>query len=543
MTNLVLPQNTPMTKNPSPVAASAIPKVLANFMVNLGQAQSDSQILEPYLGQGEVLRALAENGVNHVTAYGDSRRVIEQLKNECPTFQIERKDFLATAPGANYDLAIGRPPYVVWADIYKNTKRILTQKKFWRALTSSDWDLLYAYLIWQIEQLSTGGRLVVLCPITWFANHSGSGLRRYLAHNTQLETLVSLGLQNILGEAAAGWAVLVFCKEAPDAKKRTRIVEITQKNCNLEAVLPSIADDLEKIPAERSYERSRNAYRFYNRRNFLTDESWYLATPAEEAAIRALEDSAPLHLGEVVDLSLGPISGANEAFALSEEEAAAIPSPEQKLVRYFVKAEHCKRWRVTGAAAYLWPNEISDLAVLKTTYPTIFSRLASFMQTLSARYLPANRPWWHWTTIRGSEAEEISGGHLFVPGSTSNAPARYSYAKDSALFGLGDLLTISAGKQNKEHLLYILAWLNSGLVERWYQIKGGQRAGRLRYSIGQVSEIPYRPINRNDPAELKIHNDVVKLVQKILAETNEDQISEIERQINLLIGRLLAKVR
>jgi hypothetical protein len=531
-----------MTKNPSPVAASAIPKVLANLMVNLGQAQSDNRILEPYLGQGEVLRALAEKGIERVTAYGDSRRVIEQLKVEFPTFSLEHKDFLVSTPGANYDLAIGRSPYVVWADIYKNTKRILTQKKFWRALTSSDWDLLYAYIIWQIEQLAPGGRLVVLCPVTWFTNHGGGGLRRYLARNVQLETLISLGLQSGLGDTSAVWAVLVFCKETPDAKKRTRIVEITQKNCNLELVLPSVAADLEKIPAERSYERSRSAYRFYNRRNFLTEESWYLATPAEEAAIRALEDSAPLHLGEVVDLSLGPISGANEAFALSEEEVAAIPNPEQKLVRYFVRAEHCKRWRVTGSAAYLWPNEISDLDELKITYPTIFSRLTSFMQTLSARYLPANRPWWHWATIRGVGSGEISGGHLFVPGSTSNAPARYSYAKDSALFGLGDLLTISAGKQNKEHLLYILAWLNSGLVERWYQIKGAQRAGRLRYSIGQVSEIPYRPINRNDPAELKIHNDVVKLVQKILTETNEDQISEIERQINLLIGRLLAKV-
>jgi adenine-specific DNA-methyltransferase len=339
---------------------------------------------------------------------------------------------------------------VVWADIYKTTKRILTQKKFWRALTSSDWDLLYAYIIWQIERLSVGGRLVVLCPITWFANHGGgAGLRLYLAQNTQLEILVSLGLQNILGEAAASWAVLVFCRQAPDAKRRTRIVEITQKNCDLELVLPSIAADLEKIPAERSYERSRSAYRFYNRRNFLADDSWYLATPAEEAAIHALEDSAPLQLGEVVDLSLGPISGANEAFALSEEEAAAIPTAEQKLVRYFVRAEHCKRWRVTGTAAYLWPNEINDLGELKTTYPTIFRRLTSFMQALSARYLPANRPWWHWTTIRGVGTSEVSGGHLFVPGSTSNAPARYSYAKDSALFGLGDLLTISTGKQNK----------------------------------------------------------------------------------------------
>jgi hypothetical protein len=297
--------------------------------------------------------------------------------------------------------------------------------------------------------------------------------------------------------------------------------------------------DFERMSTERSYERRRDGYRSYNRRPFAPEGIWYLASPKEEAAVLALEESTTARLSDVADIGVGPASGANEAFALSAEEAAALPRGEQALVRHFVRAEHCKRWAVSGTAPYIFADDVPDIETFERRYPTVHGRLSRYRAILETRYLPNSRRWWDWATVRGlTSSTEVPAGRIFVPGIDRSPASRYSYSPGN-LVGLGDVLTISAKPTMGEDLRYLLAWLNSTLVEEWYRIKGRRAGARMRYNYGAVSAIPYRTIDRRRPGEVKIHNEIVRLTDELLGGAQGERRVDLERQINQLISRLL----
>lgn len=517
------------------------PPAIAELIVDLAAITPTDAILEAACGQGAVLDALDTAGAIDVTAYEVDRRVFFAASERHRGFTIERRDFLRTPRSQRFDLAVGNPPYVSWSAIPETTRRILQKRPFWRDLTNGDWDLLYAFMVWQVEQLREGGRMVIVTPSTWLSAAGAASLRRYLIANGTFESIVSFGPRALFGEGSSASIIIAYRKGTSDAtarRRRIRVVELTDRHSELEKVIPLMRSDLERIVTERSHERVKPTHRAYNRPQFADDGVWYLATPSEVAALRALEDSAPARVADIADIAVGPVSGANEAFALTEEEASLLPASEHSLLRRFVRAEHCQRYALTGTSPYLFADDVPDVETFERDFPVAFARLSSHRATLEARYLLNGRRWWDWATVRGLSATDDGRGRIFVPGIDRSTSARYSFSP-SSLVGLGDVLTITPSSAMREDPRYLLAWLNSALVEHWYRIKGSRAGARLRYSQGQVSAIPYRSIDRRRRTEVKIHDDIVRLTQGLIDRSVADPV-EVERQINQLIGRLLS---
>jgi hypothetical protein len=519
------------------------PALIAAAMVHLAGPESQTAVLEANCGRPEFLEALQRAGARVVSGFSQDRKALFAARERYEGYVLERRDFLRTPRTPTYEVAVGRPPYASWTDIPESTRHILTSRPFWRERgANGDWDLLYASMIWQVERLQPGGRMVLLTPSVWLTASGATELRHYLASHGVIEGLFSFGPLALFGEAAP---TLIVCYhkgpiEAAEARRRVKVLEVTERHGDLETLMPAMLADYERMNTDRSYERGRVGYRTYNRRPFAPDGIWYLASPKEEAAVQALEESAPAQLFDVADIGVGPASGANEAFALSAEEAAALPRGEQVLVRHFVRAEHCARWAISGTAPYIFADDVPDIETFERRYPTIHGRLSRYRAVLEARYLPNNRRWWDWATVRGlAGASAASAGRIFVPGIDRSPVSRYSYSPRN-LVGLGDVLTISAKPACAEDLRYLLAWLNSTLVEEWYRIKGQRAGARVRYNYGAVSAIPYRPIDRAKPAEIKIHDEIVRLTDGLLAGAAGERRTDLERQINQLISRLLS---
>jgi len=128
-------------------------------------------------------------------------------------------------------------------------------------------------------------------------------------------------------------------------------------------------------------------------------------------------------------------------------------------------------------------------------------------------------------------------GRIYVPGIDRSPVSRYSYSPGNFV-GLGDVLTISAKPACTEDLRYLLAWLNSTLVEEWYRIKG-QRAGRGCATItGQSAPFPIvRSIGPRRPRSRFTMRSCA--VGELLAGASGERRVDLERQVNQLISRLL----
>jgi len=122
------------------------------------------------------------------------------------------------------------------------------------------------------------------------------------------------------------------------------VLEVTERRGELETLMPAMLADYEHMSTDRSYERSHAGYRALQSPALRLRGRLVPGLPQGGGGGAALEESAPARLFDVADIGVGPASGANEAFALSVEEEAALPRGEQALVRHFVRAEHCARW-------------------------------------------------------------------------------------------------------------------------------------------------------------------------------------------------------
>ena len=132
-------------------------------------------------------------------------------------------------------------------------------------------------------------------------------------------------------------------------------------------------------------------------------------------------------------------------------------------------------------------------------------------------------------------------GRIYAAASDRAAVPQYGFDQ-SGRPGLGDVLVLSAAQGLGEDLRYLLAWLNCALVAGWYRVKGRPLASR-RHGRSAISAIPYRPIDRSRTAEVRIHDEIVRLVGEMIATKPGEDRTAGERQINQLIARLLSPGR
>jgi len=127
---------------------------------------------------------------------------------------------------------------------------------------------------------------------------------------------------------------------------------------------------------------------------------------------------------------------------------------------------------------------------------------------------------------------------LFVPCIDRSLKPRYSYTNKN-YFGSGDVLIIVKRDRLdrlKEDLKFVLAWLNSKIINDWYRIKGSHTGHRIRYTQSYVSRIPLKLIDWNSPKEIDIYNKILEKSNKII-EKRGDEFSE--KEIDDLFEELL----
>ena len=321
------PENAPDISSRRLFGAYYTPDDLASVLVRWALADGQGPVLDPSYGGCSFLeaavRALSEAGVSHAgrQVYGvdidpscaDTVRSSEELV-EANCFE---GDFLTASPtdlpGSPYAAIVGNPPYVrhhwIRGDQLDSVKAVAGDATTQLPATASLWAY---FLLHALRFLSPGGRLGMLVPEAILQTDYAAPLRKMLANSFGRSVLVYVRDRVFAGTDEA--VVAVACSgfgETGDilisAVESVEELESVLKNPNSNGCQPSY-----RFPASAS------------------------ATGAAAVSLlnRLGEDDGVMRLGEVADVRVGVVTGANRHFIRSVVSLDALGMPSG--VRYRV---------------------------------------------------------------------------------------------------------------------------------------------------------------------------------------------------------------
>lgn len=514
---------------------------VADLMVSLTGKETSARVLEPSCGPGAFLTALARAGFGDLTGVDLDPANVAAARSAAPGARIVEGDFLRFEDREGFDLVIGNPPYVRWGNLDASTRAELLTSPRWSGLANGQWDLLYAFMVHALSLLRAGGELIFIVPANWMASTYAASLRRHLRGQGGFEALIHFSEFKLFADCYPNCLILRYRKGADPA--RLWVAEYTGRRGEVEQVLAGLQAPLEELrrSGDQEIERREGPWHVFTAPQFVPDEPWFLIPAPERARAEANERMCRgAVLGDHADIGVGVVSGRDVAYELTPGELAEVPDAERRLVRGFVKAGNCTRYRVEGATTMLFPEGLSELE-LRASAPWTAARLEGDREQLEARYRSASRPWFAWATIRNMPLLERTRGlgKIFVPGRDRSSRPRFAYTEQD-LMGAGDTVMIAPRAGAREDVRFLLAWLNSARVATWYRHNGARMGERARYTPPFLAAIPFPAIDWDDPLEAGVHERVSALAGRRAGTKEGSEAEAIEEGIEEELDRLEA---
>ncbi|MCL0039178.1 hypothetical protein M1N46_02960, partial [Dehalococcoidia bacterium] len=195
-----------------------------------------------------------------------------------------------------------------------------------------------------------------------------------------------------------------------------------------------------------------------------------------------------------------------------ELESLQLSQDEKSLIKPFYKNSDIDCYYINQDLAnprfIIYTTKDTDI----DQYPRIKTHLEKFRPILEnrLRVYGENYPWYK--LHRERDQKIFEGEKVVTP---NRAPQNTFGFTTTRLYAMSDIFFITSGNQN-EGISYILAILNSKLIDFWFS-KTKKGKGQIREYVGTpLSQIPIRRINFDDPREVEIHNHLVELVNNII---------------------------
>ena len=413
--------------------------------------------------------------------------------------------------GGGFDVIIGNPPYIriqalkEWAPV-----EVEYYKRRYRAASKGNYDIYVVFVEKALELLNERGRLGYILPHKFFNAQYGAPLRGLIAEGKHLAEVVHFGDQQVFAGATTYTCLLFLEKEArqsfhfvkahdlaswrqgePQAEGELSLESVTAGEWNF--VLSSDGRLMEKL-RENSTKLGSLAERMAQGIRTSANEVYVLDLVADhgqfvEARSKQLDAVVTLERGLLFDFLQGREIKAYRT--LSSGKLVIMPysvhsgkaqlvsefdlAQEYPLTHAYLKAnkqylENRERGRMKGPTwyAYVYPKNIEVMATPKLLVPDIADR-ASFALDRDGRYA------------------FTSGYGITLKSSTSESP------------------------------LFVLGLLNSRVLDFYLKrISTTMRGGFFRYFTQYIEQLPIRPIDFTNPADVARHDRMVSLVERML---------------------------
>jgi adenine-specific DNA-methyltransferase len=512
------------------------PKDIAEFMVDLSTKDKSCSVLEPSCGKGIFIDVLLEKGFNNISAF-EIDTTLESLHKDI----VEYNSFISSDINQKFDLIIGNPPYIKWANLEQELKQELKANKLWNKYFNSLSDYLSIFILKSIEQLNYKGELIFICSDYWLKTSNSLSLRNYMMQNGVFEEIFHFKEANIFNNASTSLIIFKY-KKAFNAEYDNNIIlhsysstKKPTKNIlnNLKTGVNDEITDTIKIP------------------QFKVNKNWLLTSENKKKEIEKLQiyckkdsynlfdiDDTYYTIGDFFDIGNGLVSGLDKAFQY-KNDTTILNNEEKKAIIKVVKAKDLNPFDYNSLTNYIFINQPFDERTFKQCYPNFYNQLSQYKSLLINRY-QYNREinFWEFVFPRNYNLFKKKERKIFVPCKERISNKNYfRFALiDEDIFPTQDVTGIYKKKNCKESIEYITAYLNNPLIFDWLNHNGIAKGAIIEFSEKPLASIPYKPINWENNIEIEMHNEITILVNQYIRTKD----SKITRIINDIFSQLLS---
>lgn len=436
----------------------------------------------------------------------------EELKRVNP-FDWSR-EFPEAMRDGGFDCVIGNPPYIriqtmkEWAPL-----EVEIYKQLYASAGTGNYDIYVVFVEKGLHLLNARGRLGFILPHKFFNAQYGAPLRNLIANGKHLNHVVHFGDEQVFSGATT-YTCLLFADQAPNPQ-----VDFAR------------VDDLEK------WRTSSEATRGVVPAEKVTAVEWNFVVGAGASLFTKL-NALPLKLQNVTDrIFQGLKTSADKIYIVKELERQAdrvkIFSHEKNaeywlesnLLHPLIKGGDSKRYYLARTTRLiLFPYEpqgniyglISEPS-FKQEYPLTWAYLLANKNYLENREDGKMRGR-HWYAYGRTQALDVmSLPKIFTPDIA--ARSSFSFDDTGVVFFTGGVAGGYGILVSKEYSrFFVLGLLNSRLLE-WFirQTATQMRGGYYSYESRFIRNLPIRPINFSDPADVARRDKIVLLVEQMLA--------------------------
>ena len=396
-----------------------------------------------------------------------------------------------------FDIVIGNPPYVqIQNKLDAKLKDLYRNAGYHTFLGTGDvYYLFYERGIDLAKQ--DAGYLCYISSNQWMRVDSGRNLR-ILIESQNPTTLVNLG-EGVFESATVNTCVMLI----NGSSNKGNLMASDVRNA-----------DQQFPPDEWTHIKPANG------------ETWMILPPVEQRIKEKMETvGTPLSAWDV-KINRGVITGCNDAFIVDasiRDDLVAADPKSAKITKLILRGEDIGRYQ---EKAERWlidtHNGYRDVPAIDIEdFPTIKAHLDDFYPTLAVRYDKGRTPY----NLRNCAYYENFARDKIVWGNMNNR-ANYSFApKDVFVSAPSTMLT--------PYSPYLLAVLNSSLVDWYFRLIGVERAGGYyEYKPMFIKRLPIPKINE------EAQRPFIALVDQILAAKAADpqaDTSVLEEEIDWLV--------
>jgi hypothetical protein len=482
----------------------------------------------------------------------------DELRRVNP-FDWER-EFPDVMQAGGFDCVVGNPPYIriqmmkEWAPL-----EVEIYKEQYATAGSGNYDIYVVFVEKALSLLNKRGRMGFILPHKFFNAQYGEPLRALLAKGKHLSHVVHFGDQQVFAGATTYTCLMFLDKAGSDECQFVKVDNLSVWRSDLSGLADLTGLARGVIPAAS-----------------ITAAEWNFAVGKGATLFEHLNKMS-VKLGDLAHLYVGLQTDADDVFILEEirkdKKRVLCKSKltgrehwfEDAHLKPFLKGSlNIRRYCLTDVTKRLiFPYEIKDgKSVLveakdyKRHYPLTWAYLEENRERLAARNKGKMGLEWYGYVYKKNHTQ-FGNSKLLVPsiatGSCFAADLDGTYYFVGSGGGGGGGYGIILSPEVKLSYLYVLGLLNSGLLSKYLKtISTPFRGGYIALNRQYIEQLPIRPINFSDPADVARHDRMVALVEQMLelhkrlaaVESEHDraliqrQVEATDREIDRLVYNL-----
>lgn len=292
------------------------PDALTRFLTRWAVRAADDRVLEPAAGDGAFVRALVErfaelgtDGVaGRILAIERDEGEAEKVRGVAPSADVRSIDFFDLDPSSVQPVSaiVGNPPYIRFHGFQGETRRRALARSQAQGVELSRLASSWAHFVVHAAGfLRPEGRLALVLPAELLHTDYGAPVRAFLLR--RFPSVVVVAFDRAVFQSAQVDAVLLLA--SPDDSLGLRVIRATDENV-LQSIRLRPANDLVASPTRWSASVDPDATAVY------------------ESAVAA---GLGKPLGALAHVDIGFVSGANDFFILSRQEAEQRGLPDDVL--------------------------------------------------------------------------------------------------------------------------------------------------------------------------------------------------------------------